>query len=160
MFWFLLYLGTPDVCCDVPAVTPATEAASTCWPVVPAAPGTQVQLKVTSANGRIPAAGSTLRSATLSLQVDGPCPGKCASNVREEKSHFKKVVAASSQANLRTGQPAGGTRATGELVACCQWLPPALHAATPNGLLCDLRLVKGGGQPGAMQPIKAHAFAR
>lgn len=48
--------------------------------------GTQVTIKVTSANGRTPTPGSTLRSNTLSLLVGGPCPGKCGGSSSKSSS--------------------------------------------------------------------------
>lgn len=44
--------------------------------------GTKVTFKVTSANGRIPALGAELRSASLTLKVDSKC-GRCSSVVEE-----------------------------------------------------------------------------
>lgn len=42
------------------------------------APGTRISIKVTTANGRIPAPGSNLRSATLNLVASSGC-GRCSS---------------------------------------------------------------------------------
>lgn len=61
-----------------------------------AAAGTQVTVKITSANGRSPTPGYTLRSNTLGLSVEGNCPGKCGGSSSSSKGSSSSASAPTS----------------------------------------------------------------
>jgi hypothetical protein len=80
----------PSLCCTAP-----TRAGA----------GKQVTIKVTSANGRIPATGSTLRTVALTVEVEGACPGKCGS---KSSSNSSSPAASKSDKTITESGNSGG----------------------------------------------------
>lgn len=60
-------------------------------------------IKVTSANGRTPTPGSTLRSASMRVVVDGACPGKCPGTSAEKAPPKKMQATAAAAAKSKAG---------------------------------------------------------